>query len=123
MGFAGIVALALAMLGIYGVVSFSVSQRTREVGLRMALGAEPGRVVRMVVREGIGVALVGLVPGFLLSLAAAQLLRAFLLGADPMNPMAFSVGLGLLGLSVVAASLAPALRAARAHPMESLRMD
>ena len=123
LGFAGLVALGLAMLGIYGVVAFSVSQRTREVGLRIALGAEPGRVVRMVLREGIGVALVGLVPGLLLSLAAAQIMRAFLLGSDPLDPMAFAGGLGLLGLSVVAASLAPALRASKAHPMESLRMD
>jgi len=122
-GVAGAVALALAVLGIYGVVSFSVSQRTREVGLRIALGAEPGRVVRSVVREGFGVALVGLVPGFLLSLLAAQLLRAVLLGANPMNPVAFVAGFGLLGLSVVAASLAPALRASRCQPMETLRAD
>lgn len=123
LGVAGAVVLGLAMLGIYGVVAFSVSQRTREVGLRIALGAEPGRVVRMVLREGFGVALVGLIPGFLLSLVAAQVLRAFLLGANPLNPVAFGAGLGFLGVAVVASSLAPALRAARAHPMESLRME
>jgi len=123
MGLTGIVALSLAMLGIYGVVSFSVTQRTREVGLRMALGAEPGRVTRMVVWEGVSVAMVGLVPGFVLSLVAAQLLRTLLLGVDPTNPLAFAGGLGLLGLSVIAASLAPALRASKAHPMESLRAD
>jgi putative ABC transport system permease protein len=123
MGIAGALALALAMLGIYGVVAFSVSQRTREVGVRVALGAEPGQVRRMVVREGFGVALVGLVPGLLLSLAAAQVLRTFFLGADTLDPVAFGAGLMLLGTAVLAACLAPALRAARAHPMGSLRAD
>jgi len=123
LGIAGAVALGLAMLGIYGVVAFYVGQRTREVGVRMALGAEPGQVVRMVIREGLGVAAVGLVPGFLLSLAAAQLMRTFLLGVDPMNPLGYAAGVGLLAFSVVAATIAPAFRAARAHPMESLRTD
>lgn len=123
MGIAGAVALALAMMGIYGVVAFQVGQRTREMGLRMALGAEPGSVIRMVVREGLGIAMVGLVPGVLLSLAVARLMRAFLLGADPWNPLGLTFGLGLLVLSAVSATLAPALRAARAHPMVSLRTE
>jgi hypothetical protein len=123
MGVAGAVALALAMLGIYGVVAFSVSQRTREIGLRVALGAEPGRVRRMVVREGFAVALVGLVPGLLLSLAAAQVLRALFPGPDPFDPVGFGTGITFLGAVVLAACLVPALRAARAHPMDALRAD
>jgi len=123
LGIAGLVTLALAMLGIYGVVAFSVSQRTREVGLRIALGAEPGRVVRMVVKEGMGLALVGIIPGFLVAVAASKLMQAILMGLNPVDPVSFGGGVGLLLLAVVSASLVPALRAARANPMESLRME
>lgn len=123
LGIAGAVTLALAMLGIYGVVAFSVSQRTREVGLRLALGAEPGVVVRMVVRQGIGLALIGLVPGILVSIVAALLMRAALLGLQPLDPVAFGGSVGLLLLAVVAASLVPARKAAGAHPMDALRQD
>ena len=123
LGAAGFFTLALAMLGIYGVVGYSVSQRTREMGLRMALGAEPRRVLRMVLREGLLLSLVGLVPGLLIAMAASRLLEAFLLGVSPLDPVAFSVGVGLLVLAVMGASLMPGIRAARAHPMESLRSE
>lgn len=123
LGIAGVIAMALAMLGIYGVVSFSVSQRTREVGLRVALGAEATQVIGMVVREGLGLALIGLIPGILLSLAVAQLMRAALMGLSPLDPLAFGGSVGLLLLSVMAAALIPARRAARADPMEALRED
>jgi len=121
LGIAGFVTLALAMLGIYGVVAFSVSQRTREVGLRIALGAEPRKVIRMIVREGVGLALIGLVPGILVGTGAAILMRAGLLGLQPLDPIAFGSSVSLLLLSVVAASLGPARRAARCHPMTALR--
>jgi len=122
-GIAGAVTLALAMLGIYGVVAFSVSQRTREVGLRIALGAEPGAVVGMVVREGVGLALIGLVPGLLIGIAAAVLMRAALLGLQPLDPLAFGGSVTLLLLAVAGASFGPARRAARCHPMEALREE
>jgi predicted permease len=123
LGGAGLVTLSLAMLGIYGVVSFSVRQRTREVGLRIAVGAERGQVVRMVVLEGVGLALLGLVPGLLVGLAVARLMRAALLGLSPLDPVAFLGGTSLLLLAVVAASLSPALKAARADPMDALRTE
>jgi ABC-type antimicrobial peptide transport system permease subunit len=123
LGGAGIFALALAVLGIYGVVAYSVSQRTREMGLRMALGAEPRRMMALVIREGIVLSLIGLVPGLLASLAAARLLGAILLGMNPLDPLAFSGGVSLLLLAVMGASLAPGIQAARAHPMESLRTE
>jgi len=122
-GIAGAVTLALAMLGIYGVVAFSVSQRTREVGLRIALGAEPGAVVGMVVREGVGLALIGLVPGLLIGIAAAILMQAALLGLQPLDPLAFGGSVTLLLLAVVGASFGPARRAARCHPMDALREE
>ncbi len=123
LGIAGLFTLALAMLGIYGVVAFSVSQRTREVGLRIALGAAPARVVRMVVKEGLSLAMIGLVPGLLVAAAAAHLLRVLIIGFSPIDPVSFTVGAGLLLFAVVSASVAPAFRAARADPMESLRAE
>jgi putative ABC transport system permease protein len=123
LGAVGFFTLCLAMLGIYGVVGYSVSQRTREMGLRMALGAEPKRVLRMVLKEGIVLSLIGIVPGFLGAVAAGQLLRTLLMGMNPLNPVSYALGIGLLVLAVMAASLAPGLRAARAHPMESLRVE
>lgn len=123
LGATGFFTLCLAMLGIYGVVGYSVSQRTREMGLRMALGAEPRRVLQMVVREGIVLSLIGIVPGFLAAVAAGQLLRALLMGMNPLDPVSYGLGIGLLVFAVMAASLAPGIRAARAHPMESLRVE
>jgi predicted permease len=123
LGTAGALALALAMLGIYGVVSYSVSHRTREVGLRLALGAEAGEVIRMVVREGFTLALIGLIPGIVLSLAAARLMRSILMGLSPLDPVAFGGSIALLLVSVLVAAVGPARRAARADPMEALREE
>ena len=123
LGGAGIFTLVLAVLGIYGVVAYSVSRRTREMGLRMALGAEPRRVMAMVIREGVVLSLIGLLPGLLVALVASRLLEAVLLGMNPLDPLAFSGGVALLLLAVMGASLAPGIRAARAHPMESLRTE
>jgi predicted permease len=123
LGFAGGVTLLLAMLGIYGIVAFSVSQRIREVGLRVAIGAEPRQVVRMVLREGMTLAVVGLVPGVLLSIVAAQLMRGALMGLEPLSPLVFGGGVGLLLLSVALASWIPARKAARCDPMIALRED
>jgi ABC-type antimicrobial peptide transport system permease subunit len=123
LGTAGLMALSLAMLGIYGVVAYSVGQRTREMGLRIALGAEPVRVVGLVLREGLVLSLIGLIPGLLGAVGASGLMRALLLGLDPMDPGAFAGGVVILLTAVLAASLAPAIRASRAHPMESLRTE
>jgi len=123
LGLAGAITLGLAMLGVYGVVAFSVSQRTREVGLRVALGADRGQVIRMVLGEGMSLAMIGLVPGILLSLVAATLMRGALLGLQPLDPLAFGGSVGLLLLSVAAASWFPARRAARGDPMRALREE
>jgi ABC-type antimicrobial peptide transport system permease subunit len=123
LGTTGLLTLALAMLGIYGVVAYSVGQRTREMGLRMALGAEPRRVVGLVLREGMVLSLVGLVPGLLGAVGASQLMTALLLGLDPMDPLSFAAGVGILLTAIMGASLTPAIRASRADPMESLRTE
>lgn len=123
LGAAGLFTLALAILGIYGVVAYSVSQRTREMGLRMALGAEPRKLLGMILREGMALSLIGLVPGLLAALGVSKLLEALLLGMDSLDPLAFSGSVALLLLAVLGASLAPGVRASRAQPMESLRVE
>lgn len=122
-GAAGAVGLGLAMLGIYGVMAYAVSQRTHEIGVRIALGAHPKNVVMMVVREGLGLSGVGLAVGLLLAAILAQLLRAVLFGVSPLDPVSLGGGLFLLALASVGASLPAALRAARVDPVKSLRAE
>jgi predicted permease len=120
---AGAVALALAIMGIYGVTAFAVSQRTREVGIRVALGAKPRRVVEMVMREGLVLAAIGVTAGLPVVLLLTQLMRSVLVGVTPLDPSSFVVGIVLLALSAAAATVTPALRAAKVDPMVSLRSD
>jgi len=123
LGGVGAIALALAMLGIYGVIAYAVSQRTREVGIRVALGAHPGKVVGMVLREGLGLSALGLIVGFAVGAGAAQLLRSLFFGLSPLDFVAVGGTLGLMVLASVTASLVPALRAARVDPVKSLRWE
>ncbi|UCG87736.1 MAG: ABC transporter permease [Gemmatimonadota bacterium] len=123
LGVASLVALALAMMGIYGVMAFAVSQRTREVGIRVALGAKPGRVVQLIVREGVALAGFGVVAGFPVVLVLAQLMKAFLVGVRPFDPLSLGVGTALLALAAAGATMVPAIRAAKVDPMVSLRAE
>ncbi len=119
----GLLALALAAVGVYGLVSHSVSWRTREVGIRMALGASSENVVRLVVAQGLTLALIGTVVGLVLAVGASQLASGFLFGVSPSDPAAF-VGTVLVLLSATAvASLVPAWRASRVDPMKALRYE
>ncbi len=119
----GALALLLAGLGVYGVVAFSVSQRTREIGVRMALGAGRGRVMRMVLRGGLGLALPGLIVGGVVASGVGFVLRFLLLGLNPLDPVALG-GVSLLLLAVVAlASVVPGRRAAAVTPIEALRSE
>jgi predicted permease len=119
----GALALLLSGMGIYGVVAHAVTQQSREIGTRMALGAEGGDVVRLIVRRGVLLALPGLLFGGVAALALAQLLRAFLIGLSPTDPVALASGALALVAVVGVASLFPAMRAARIHPMEALRYE
>jgi hypothetical protein len=117
------VALLLAAVGIYGVMSFVVAQRTHEIGLRMALGADRGRVVREVLREGMTTAVAGTALGSAGAFFVGRAMRGMLYGVGAVDPMAFSVvAVTLLGAALVACLL-PARRAASVDPMVALRQE
>jgi putative ABC transport system permease protein len=120
--FAG-AALLLAAVGIYGVLAYGVAQRSAEIGVRMALGADRGRVMRQVVREGLGVALAGVGLGLAGALAGGRVLASLLHDVPTHDPTVLG-GVALLLLMVaIAAALLPALRASRVSPMTALRAD
>ena len=123
LGVFSLLALALAAIGIYGVIAYSTAQRTREIGIRMALGASRGAVLTMVLREGARIAVVGLAIGMLASFALTRSLSSLLFGVGARDPVTFvTLPLGLL-LVVTAATLIPALRAVRVNPVLALRAD
>jgi predicted permease len=117
----GTVALALATMGTYGVISFGVAQRTREIGIRVALGAQRGELLRMVVRQALLLSLVGGAVGLAAALAATRVLRSLLFEVLPSDPLTFVAILAVLALAVLVASWIPARRAATIHPSEALR--
>ncbi len=119
----GVLALMLAALGIYGMLAYSVSRRTREIGVRMALGAQVADVLRMVFRQGLGLTAFGLVIGLLGAIAATRLLRGFLYEVQPLDPVTFVVVSATLVLVATGACWLPARRAARVDPMIALRHE
>ena len=119
----GAVALALATLGVYGVISFSVSQRTREIGIRMALGATARGVVRVIVGQGLTVAAAGAAVGLALAIASSGVLESMLHGVAPADPLTFAAITAVLLAAVALASWIPARRAAGIQPTEALREE
>jgi predicted permease len=115
------VALSLAALGIYGVMSLAVAQRTREIGIRLALGADRRRVMRLVVGEGIGLATWGAAIGLAGALLATRVLRSLLFEVRPSDPVTYVTVVLLLGGAAALASWIPARRATRVEPTEALR--
>jgi len=119
----GAIALLLAVIGVYGVMAYSVSQRTQELGIRRALGAEGRDIVRLVLRQGALLAGLGAVIGVALAFAATRSLSAFLFGVSAFDPLVFGgVTAALVGAAVIA-SLVPARRATRVDPLVALRAD
>ena len=119
----GAFGLFLAVIGIYGIVSFAVTRRTREMAIRMAIGAEGGQVLRGVVLAGMRPALIGLSVGAVLTFLGARLLNTVLVGVSPMDPGAFAAGMAILASAALAASVVPALRALGIDPMQTLREE
>jgi predicted permease len=121
LGAFGMVALLLAAVGLYGVVAFAVAQRTREIGIRVALGAQGGEVLGLMLRQGMMLAGIGLLVGVPLAFVVARLVSGFLVGAGAADPVVFVGAAGLLAVVTLIASYVPARRASRVDPMAALR--
>ena len=123
LGSLGLLAIVLAAIGVAGVMAYAVSQRTREIGIRMALGAQPGDVQWMVLAQGLRITGIGIVAGLLVSAASVRLLRNYLYGLSPFDPTAFAAA-SLLWLAIaILASWYPARRASRVDPMTALKYE
>jgi putative ABC transport system permease protein len=116
-------ALALAAIGIYGVSAYAVARRTREIGLRMALGAGPVAILRLVIGHGLLLGLAGVMSGMVVAYSFARAMSEMLYGIDPVDPLTYLAAPLFLLAVVAAANLAPALRAARTDPMTALRHE
>ena len=121
LGSFGVVAVLLAAVGLYGVLAFVVGQRTREIGVRMALGATARDVVRDVVGQGLRLAVIGVAAGLALAAASTRLLASLLFGTSPTDVATFAAVSLLLVVVAAAASLIPAIRASRVAPLTALR--
>jgi putative ABC transport system permease protein len=119
----GVLALILAVIGLYGIKAYSVARRTREIGIRMALGAEPGAVLRMIMREGSIMLLCGVALGLLLAIGTGKVLSGILYGVGALDPIAFATAPALLAVAALVATWIPARRATRVNPMVALRTE
>jgi ABC-type antimicrobial peptide transport system permease subunit len=119
----GLLALALACVGIYGIMAYSVANRRNEIGIRMALGAQPGQVRGMILRESTVLAVAGIVAGVAAALLLTRLVKSMLYGIQPWDPPTLAGGVLILMAVALAASWIPARRAARVQPMEALRHE
>jgi putative ABC transport system permease protein len=123
LGVFAVVAVLLSAVGIYGLLAYTVSQRSQEIGVRLALGANPARVGRMILVDGLRLALFGIVPGVLAAYAAARGMSALLFGIPPGDPATFATAVAVTLLIVFAGTLVPAWRAVRLTPMSALRAE
>jgi putative ABC transport system permease protein len=115
--------VALASVGIYGILAYLVTQRTREIGIRMALGARAADVLRLVLREGMAPVALGGVAGMLAAVLATRALRSMLFGVTPLDPISFAAAPALLATVALLACYLPARRATRVDPLVALREE
>jgi len=120
---AGSMALVLGIIGIYGVLSYAVSQRRREIGIRLALGAQPGELKRMFVRHGLALAGIGVAIGLATAAGLTRLMSSLLFGIKPLDPLTYALGALLLGLAAALAIYLPARRASAVDPVEALKTE
>ena len=116
-------ALALGVIGIYGVIAYVVSQRSREIGIRLALGAEPAELERMFVRQGLALTAVGAAAGLVTAVALTRWMSSLLFGVEPLDLPTYAAVLGVLGTAAALASYVPARRAAAVDPVETLTAE
>ena len=121
-GFA-LVAFLLAAIGIHGVLAFAVSQRTAEIGVRIALGAQRGDILSMIVRQGARLVAAGLVPALLLAYLAGRSLQSLLVGVTPADVPTFAAAVGLTAVMALVGTLLPAIRAVRIDPIRAIRSE
>jgi len=119
----GLLALLLASIGMYGVISYSVMQRTPEIGVRIALGAQRTQIFVMILQQASRVALIGIVLGLIVAFGATRLMTRFLYGVQPADPMTFGAVSLLLGFVALLACYVPARRAMKLDPMVALRCE
>jgi ABC-type antimicrobial peptide transport system permease subunit len=119
----GLLALVLAAIGIYGVTSYATAQRTNEIGLRLALGAQTRDVLRLIVGESLRVILVGIAVGALGAFGTTRLIREMLFGVAPADPLTFTLAALLMVTAAVVAALFPAYRALKTDPIVALRAE
>lgn len=117
------VALVIATVGIYGVISYSVARRSKEFGLRMALGAQRGNVLSLVMKQGVLLTLIGLAFGIGAALGLTRLMAKLLFGVQPTDPLTFVTVSAILAAVALAASYIPAMRATKVDPMKALRYE
>jgi ABC-type antimicrobial peptide transport system permease subunit len=120
---AGGMALALGVVGIYGVIAYVVSQRTREIGIRLALGAEPWQVAKMFLLHGLALCGVGFAAGLVAAVALGRAMSSLLFGIGPMDPAAYITALAVMLVATAVASYLPARRAATIDPMETMKAE
>jgi len=123
LGSLGLLAFILASMGVYGVMAYSVSQRTRELGIRMALGAQSSQVIKLVLRQGMLLAVIGLAFGLFAAFGSTRLAGSLLYGVNPSDPLVFAWVTSVLACAALAACYLPARRAARVDPLQALRME
>jgi predicted permease len=123
LGIAGAMALVLGVIGIYGVIAYVVAERTREIGIRSALGAEPRQLKKMFLLQGLALSGVGTVIGLLVSAALGRTMSPLLFGIEPLDPTAYLTATGVIFAAAVLASYVPARRAANIDPIETLRAE
>jgi ABC-type antimicrobial peptide transport system permease subunit len=122
-GFLGALALLIACIGLYGLTSYTVTRRTNEIGIRMALGAQRGHVLWLIMRQTLLLVLIGTAIGVPAALAAGRLIASMLYGLTPTDPVTLIVATGVLAIVAAFAGYIPARRATKIDPMEALRYE